>query len=54
MFGFSKTPTVELETLRYIVPNTMESLPTGTMMYEHMSLKSISEADVVPIIDALA
>ena len=54
MFGFSKTPTVELETLRYIIPNTMESLPTGTMMYEHMNLKSMPETDVVPVIKALS
>lgn len=54
MFSFSKTPGIELEVLRYIIPNTMESLPTGTMMYEYMNLKSIPEVDVLPVIKALS
>ena len=54
MFGFSETPGIELEALRYLIPNTMESLPTGTLMYEHMNLKSIPEADVLPVIKALS
>ena len=53
-FSFSTTPGIELEVLKYIIPNTMESLPTGTMMYEHMNLKSIPEADVLLVIKALS
>lgn len=53
-FSFSTTPGIELEVLKYIIPNTMESLPTGTMMYEHMNLKSIPETDVLPVIHALS
>ena len=53
-FHFRTTPGIELEILRYMVPNTMESLPTGTLMYEHMNLKSIPEADVLPVIKALS
>lgn len=53
-FSFSTTPGIELEILRYIIPNTMESLPTGTMMYEYMNLKSIPEADILPVIKALS
>ena len=53
-FHFSTTPGIELEIMRYLIPNTMESLPTGTMMYEHMNLKSIPEADMLPVIKALS
>ena len=53
-FSFSTTPGIELEVLKYIIPNTMESLPTGTMMYEYMNLKSIPEPDVLPVIHALS
>ena len=53
-FKFSTTPGIELEILKYIIPNTMESLPTGTVMYEHMNLQSIPEADVLPVIKALS
>lgn len=53
-FSFSTTPGIELEVLKYIIPNTMESLPTGTMMYEHMNLKSIPEPDILPVIKALS
>lgn len=53
-FSFSATPGIELEVLRYIIPNTMDSLPTSTMMYEHMNLKSIPEEDVLPVIKALS
>ena len=51
---FSRTPGAESKILRYLIPNTMESLPTGMMMYEHMNLKSIPEADVIPVIKALS
>ena len=54
LFSFSKTPEIELETLRYIIPNTMEPLPNGTVMYEHMDLKSIPETDMLPVIKALS
>ena len=53
-FHFSTTPGIESEVLRYIIPNTMDSMPTGTMMYEHMNLKSIPEADIQPVIKALS
>ena len=54
MFSFSSTPGIELEILRYLIPNTMESLPTGTMMYEHMNLRSMPEEDVLPVINSLS
>ncbi len=54
MFSFSSTPRIELEVLRYLIPNTMDSLPTGAMMYEHMNLRSMPEEDVLPVINALS
>ena len=54
MFNFSSTPGIELDISRFLIPNTMRSLTTGTMMYEHMNLRLIPEADVLPVIEALS
>lgn len=53
-FDISHLNTVTAETWYVLIPNSIEPLPAGQMIYEHMKLKSIPEVDVLPVIKALS